>query len=557
MEKFFPHLTSTGPAPSHRQVMDAYRAAFAQRVAEGSIRPLVLPYHFYGCISLLIYLCIPHTKSRVVYAARWPLLLGILSWQWKTTREVSSVSMATAYAAGMVSALGAVLAVTWLVFYKPQVDARRVQRRLKRVATSAVAVGCQGNDVGHRETIGYTDRSAHGYTTGTQKGNGSADLKYRQKPARMIDGASLRSSSRQELEYYWQSYPEKFWDRYYWVSDLLISFRLPGWNLAIPPMPALPPFIKIQLGEPVDATSRSGVSSIGLQRYDTREELFRSRIPTFVAGYFLLDVLKVVMMKDPYYIFGPTTYDVPSYLQGYSPLTVGFIREVLSAIAVILSLEMTFLLAPVFICLILGPELFGLRAEAWYWPDNWGSWSNISEKGLAGLWGGWWHQSFRFVFSAPSNFLIRAGYVRAGSPMAKFLALFLAFGISGFLHFAGSTSQFPSTHAWHAPIFFTLQALGIVLQLTVCSILHPTIEKLPRSVRRAGNFTFVLAWLFATGWWLADDFARGGIWLYEPIPISPLRGLGFGVKGDGWWCWEHIGVGWYSGKHWWESGLAL
>jgi hypothetical protein len=33
----------------------------------------------------------------------------------------------------------------------------------------------------------------------------------------------------------------------------------------------------------------------------------------------------------------------------------------------------------------------------------------------------------------------------------------------------------------------------------------------------------------------------GVLVIYEPIPISPLRGLGFGVEGDGWWCWKHVG----------------
>jgi hypothetical protein len=56
---------------------------------------------------------------------------------------------------------------------------------------------------------------------------------------------------------------------------------------------------------------------------------------------------------------------------------------------------------------------------------------------------------------------------------------------------------------------------------------------------------------------MGDDFARGGVWLFEPIPVSPLRGLGFGQEGDRWWCWGHIGVGWYTGKHWWESGIAF
>jgi hypothetical protein len=102
-----------------------------------------------------------------------------------------------------------------------------------------------------------------------------------------------------------------------------------------------------------------------------------------------------------------------------------------------------------------------------------------------------------------------------------------------------------------------LQAVGIVLQMIACTALGPAIKKMPRVVRKLGNFAFVFAWMFYTGWWLTDDFARGGVWLYEALPISPLRGLGFGVAGDGWWCWEPLGVGWYTGKHWWESGIGL
>jgi len=29
------------------------------------------------------------------------------------------------------------------------------------------------------------------------------------------------------------------------------------------------------------------------------------------------------------------------------------------------------------------------------------------------------------------------------------------------------------------------------------------------------------------------QFARGGLWLYKPVPVSPLRALGLGVRGDG------------------------
>jgi len=332
--------------------------------------------------------------------------------------------------------------------------------------------------------------------------------------------------------------------------------RLLG-NLAIPPLPSLSPSIKTKLGEPVDVGSRSGISSVGLARYNTRRELLKGRLPTFIVGYLLLDILKVAMMNDPYFIFGPTTYDLPSYLQNQPAIVLKFVRQFISSWSIIISLEMAFLIPPIGLSLLLGPRILGQRAHAWYFPTTWGSWSNVMNKGLNGLWGSWWHQTFRFAFSAPSNFLINNGYIPAHSTLGRMSALFFAFAISGILHCGGSISQFPKTYYSHAPIFFMLQAVGILIQSTLCGILHPVIKEMPKQVRQAGNFLFTFLWLLYTGFWLTDDFARGGIWLYEPIPISPLRGLGFGEKDAGWWCWEHIGLGWYSGNHWWESGIAL
>ncbi|KAK0129445.1 hypothetical protein ONS96_000017 [Cadophora gregata f. sp. sojae] len=546
METLFPHLTSTGPAPSHRVVSSTYRASFNALVQEGKLRPLVLPYHLYGCLILLLCLCIPHTQSPVIYAARWPVLAVILAFQWKTLWEATSMSMATGFAAGLIAAWSAVWSITWLVLYRPQFDARRVERRVK---------SGPGGGLGRKGESNGNARRGNGMATGHT--NGSAELKYRGKEVTKINGKLEKDTA--EWEYYWQPYPSTFIDRFNWTSDLLINFRGPGWSWAIPPLPPFPPFIQTQLGEQVTAQSISGTSSIGLQRYDTRRELARAQLPRFIAGYLLLDILKILMMKDPYYIFGPNSYALPSHLSYFqdSPTTLRFIRQALSSLSIIVSLEMVFLLVPLLLCLLSGPSIFGLRAEPWYYPTTWGSWSNITSKGLNGLWGGWWHQTFRFIFSAPSNFLIANGYIKAGSPTAKVLAFVFAFGISGILHAGGSVSQFPSTYPTHAPIFFMLQALGIVVQVSFCSVFHDIIKTFPGWLRKGGNLAFVVVWLFGTGGWLTDDFARGGIWLYEPIPVSFLRGLGFGDEGDGWWCWEHVGVGWYRGRRWWESGIAI
>ena len=135
METLFPHLTSAGTAPSSREVMATYRNLFAVRVAEGSLRPMVLPYHLYGMFTLLIYLLIPHTKNPYIYAARWPVLAAICAWQWKTLQDATSMSMATGFAVGLIAAWGVVWAFTWLVLNRPQWDAKRVQPRMKLVET--------------------------------------------------------------------------------------------------------------------------------------------------------------------------------------------------------------------------------------------------------------------------------------------------------------------------------------------------------------------------------------------------------------------------------------
>lgn len=548
MATIYPHLTSTGLAPNYRDVVQRYLEIFNERVAEGTLRPLVLPYHLYGIYILTIYLCIRHTNRPWLYSARWPVLAIMTWWQWKTISGISSANFAVAFAVGLTAAWGVVWSTTWLVWCRPQFDAKRVQRRKKakghQASTSKIGSAIQTNGVkpARPESNGkLTSRAKIG------TGNG-----HKIKHGAESDNAS-DVQDEEEWEYYWQSYPDDLSERIPWLLDLLCNFRGPGWNWAIAPLPALNPKLKSELGESMEPTGRKG--DIGLKRFDTIGELIRYRIAYFILGYCLLDIVKTTMVKDPYFIFGPTTYALPSHLHSFSPTMLNLYRRALSCIAIVTAVEMEFMLAPLILCYVLGPHVLGLRGEAWYYPTTWGSFNNILEKGLNGLWGSWWHQTFRFAFAAPTNWAIGNGYVNARSMGARVLALVSAFGISGFLHGAGSTSQLPRTYPWHALIFFMLQAVGIILQITVSSAINS--KKFPTWSRKAGNLGFTIVWLYATSWWLVDDFARGGLWLFEPIPISPLRALGFGVEGDWWWCWEHVGVGWYTGKHWWESGIAI
>lgn len=235
-------------------------------------------------------------------------------------------------------------------------------------------------------------------------------------------------------------------------------------------------------------------------------------------------------------------------------------RLLLSLWAVQTALRTIFKLGPLFFCGILGPELIGLRGEAWMNPvDMYGSYTNVLDGGLAGWWGGWWHQIFRFGFEAPATYLMQLAGIEKRSVPGKLISLFVAFFLSGCIHASGSHTQLGDTRPLQGPMkFFLLQAVSIVAQMVCIAFLarFGVVAKSPRWLRRLANFILVHVWLYKTAPLLMDDFASGGVWLFEPVAISPLRGLGFGQPDDGWWCLEHQRLWWWTGKHWWDTGIA-
>jgi hypothetical protein len=210
------------------------------------------------------------------------------------------------------------------------------------------------------------------------------------------------------------------------------------------------------------------------------------------------------------------------------------------------------------------PYLIPSREELWHYPSIFGGFSAVLDRGLAGWWGMWWHQTFRAQFLAPATYLLREGYYRKDEALSMILALSITFSQSGLLHAFGSWTSIPETRPWRAPAFFTLQVVGIIVQKLLASLLAPYLKALSpgsasnRLCRRAGNFAFALFWVQWTSVFFCDDIASTGLWLCDSIPFSPLRMLGLGRPGDRWWRWEREHFpGWYTGAHWWESGIAF
>jgi len=81
-------------------------------------------------------------------------------------------------------------------------------------------------------------------------------------------------------------------------------------------------------------------------------------------------------------------------------------------------------------------------------------------------------------------------------------------------------------------------------------------QRTPKLVRQVLNFAYVHIWFYFTAPLLCDDFAKGQLWLFEPLPFSPMRILGIGLPGDRWWRWNDL-FRWHSDPTWWKSGIAL
>lgn len=197
------------------------------------------------------------------------------------------------------------------------------------------------------------------------------------------------------------------------------------------------------------------------------------------------------------------------------------------------------------------------------YPPQWGSMFEVlCSKGLAGMWSTWWHQMFRYGISEPSRLLIQRFDIGSRSQLGRIVQLLIAFGLTASIHAAASSTTFsviPSRPS-QPFIFFMSQAAGILVQTEASKRLN-MLMNFPRAVRRFGNFGFAFIFLWFIGPYLADDFARCQIWLFEPVPISFLRGLGFG-PGDCWVPWLSFSkggrwLGWWDGGAWYRSGIGI
>ncbi|TWU77861.1 hypothetical protein ED733_003439 [Metarhizium rileyi] len=526
-------------------VRTAHRTTFLDALHNGQAKPLLIPYSLFGSYIIpVLWLTIPHTSRPWVYQMRWLVMTFAIFFSVHLARTASSTNFACAYAVGLMAAWGTILTMNLLIWKKPQFDAARVIRVMAAENFGKKAVEIEEN--GSEKTV--------------NEAVGEGVLRQRKQTANAFLHGQIEGHihAKGEHQYIWQKFPEEgtFWERLGWVLDLSVSFRGAGWNYSITSIPHPPVPVIMELSSPVTTSVIPPRTTSGYTIPLSETQLLTSRLTLIALCYIVLDFLSVQMMKDPYFIVGP---DNPHTL--HTPLPESslllFYRECLSMVGIWAAINAMFSLNDMAQYYFF-KTYFPSRAALWHYASTFGSVSAISDRGLAGWWGAWWHQTFRLEFLGPSAYLLRKGYIKQGTQVADAIGLFSSFFQSGLMHAAGSLSSVPETKPWRSMVFFMLQGAGIVLQQLVARYLRKNMETPPRLVRQVGNVLFCLAWLAMTAPFFIDDMASTGLWMFEPVPISPLRYLGFGHADDHWWRWD-----WeqlpkrYPAGHWWEIGIAL
>ncbi|EAL91938.1 hypothetical protein KXX16_007767 [Aspergillus fumigatus] len=533
------------PPSSYRQILDNKRHQFELLIQHGDYKPFYL-WHLlvFTALPLCGLLISRRRGARYLRPVLFALILGTAV---DVMRHRRALLGGNGYMGGLVTAWWTIWSATILIFNDAERDFARIERCSRNAACPDKAP-----TPANENNPQSSDKAANGH----------------------ILKAKQYASQRESETLAWQPYPRAFLHRLNWALGILFNMRGPEWNWRISTLDPLPDSLQRQRttrnGQPAREAMGKTDNKADSQP-DARARLMAILV-TFLKHYLFLDLVKVLMMHDPYF-WGlvesaparpfPFTYFL---LPTIPDIVVRLYREILSGLGVYAALSFVCPLNPI---IFLGLSLAFPSASRtltrvpldapWLYSDPFGPFLGpYLDHGLVGCWSKWWHQLFRFGFTSTGNFLLSLlpKHMAARPGIRRTVMTVTAFFLSGLIHASGSYTQFAETKPHTHFVFFCLQPVGVMIQNQLARSINAR-YRFSRPIRRAANAIFALWWLMLSGASIADDFARGGLWLTEPLPISPLRGLGLGAKGEGWWCWgEPWFRSWDGGKYW-ERGLRV
>lgn len=374
----------------------------------------------------------------------------------------------------------------------------------------------------------------------------SANLTFLHQPAvefkRVIafNSNTKRNGDTKGEDEQWQGMPTSGYKRLLWILDLVGSLRALHWSHG----------------------QRQTQLSATCEKDAHHSPSLRRKIYKVFLIYLSADVLKEIIAMDPYF-WGYTEHVPPDYIKFILPLPalVQAYRMLVGFATFYIALDFAYTIGLLLFLNILGPSIAGTWGHEWAYRPLYGSIDSVATRGLQGWWGAWWHQCFRFVLTSPTNAIINKLRIRKRGVLAKILGLIIPFIISGAIHACGSHTLWGETRPINAFLFFVLQPVGIALQIISSWGLGRLglmdNNMIPRRIRKAANVAFTVFWLIWTFPLLADDFAKGGLWLTEPFPISVVQLLGLGCQARATVLNFDYGLPFQKGSRWWQMGLTM
>ncbi|KAL8856673.1 MAG: hypothetical protein Q9178_006740 [Gyalolechia marmorata] len=529
------------------EVLDHFQSRYHAAIDTGEYQPFVWPHRALGPYLLIFYLLLPPTSSPIVHYARYPLFALIIYVSVAAMHDCRSPAVTVGYGIGLLNAWTILWSATLIIFTDGRRDYKRIERQQRPDGAPNVEAFVE-NIQGETSALdgSTTDGLKLLHPVGElpePEPSVTGDIVPKLESPEIFAAQEPIPSSSQEI-YAWQSLPDNILHRLDFILDLVTNFRGLRWTHQRPGTHPPPPHVRETLTNP------DTPPSLHPEQYPSYRTLFTTNLRSFLLCSLTLDALKSVTSLDPYFL--AQGQNAPS------PFPVAHsIRLALSLLFTYTSLLNIFLLAPLVLACTFGPRILGPHASTWLYPPFFGPLSSIAEKGLAGLWGGWWHQLFRYAFEAAGEFIggkvLRLSKRSIPGSIARVVVAFLC---SGILHACASYTILGNTQPIKGSfLFFALQPVGIMGQRALSIYLKQKgyREAIPPWMRKTGNVIFVVLWCRITGPLIADEFAAGGIWMYEPLPVSLIKG----VKGEGWWRWGGEWARWYSGDRWWRSGLVF
>jgi len=268
-----------------------------------------------------VYLLIPHRNSPLLRRVRFLAFAWVAGFAAYMIRYCHSRNMASGFGTGIISAWSVLWVATILVVSDAQLDFQRIER-LEGVHGSGRKVEQNGTLAEIKEHRKEEAQSiANGFSGGKHV---------------TVSKEGHLGPGKRHGDFAWQPYPLAIYRTFRLGSRYLCNFRGMGWNWRISGLPPPPKWVQEQLrensGSDIPQRDTRAAHSEMARVYQTRAELLRANLKTFILGYLILDLLKVIANYDPCFWSIPDR-PPPAYppaLLTRSPILLRFYRLAMS-----------------------------------------------------------------------------------------------------------------------------------------------------------------------------------------------------------------------------------